>query len=585
MENNQKLHDIRHSLAHFLAMAVLKHDPDAKLAIGPVIDNGFYYDFQLTRPISDSDLPALEAEMRKLISAKLDFVGKEISKDEALQMFAHQPFKKELVEDLVKEGHKLTAYTTGHFTDLCRGGHVKNASEIPADAFKLDKIAGAYWRGDEKNPQLTRIYGLAFSSKHELDEYIKMQEEAEKRDHRKLGKELGLFIFSDVVGKGLPIWTDKGATVRRVLERFIVDEEIRRGYLHVITPDIANLELYKKSGHYPYYKDSMYAPIKIDDEEYMLRPMSCPHHFELYLSKPRSYKELPMRIAEIVKLYRYEQSGELTGLIRVRSFSLADAHIVCTGPEQAASEVNGALDLIEYVASTFGLEMGKDYSYRLSLGDRTDGGKYYKDDQAWDVAEGYLREVLKKRGATFVEAPGEAAFYGPKIDVQMKNVRGKEDTAFTVQYDFVMPKRLNLTYKDADGQEKQAVVVHRSSIGAIERIMAFLIERFAGAFPLWLAPVQVTILPVSEKFKDYAMQVAGRLKAEDVRVEIDSDSETLGKRIRNAKLMKVPYILVIGQQEADAGTVTAESRDNGQMKDLKLDSFVGHLKLEIKNRK
>ena len=403
------------------------------------------------------------------------------------------------------------------------------------------------------------------------------------RDHKKLGRELDLFTFSDDVGKGLPLWLPKGATIRRELERFIIDEEIRRGYLHVYTPDIAKLDLYRKSGHYPHYKDSMYAPIVIDDEEFMLRPMTCPHHFELYLSKPHSYRELPMRIAELAKLYRYEQSGELMGLQRVRSFCLADAHIICASEEQAMEEVERALDLIEYAAGVFGLKLDEDYHYRLSLGDRANTEKYYKNDDAWGKGESLLRDLLKKRGSNFVEAKDEAAFYGPKIDIQMKNVNGKEDTAFTVQYDFCMPDRFDLTYTGEDGTKKRAFVVHRSSIGAIERIMAFLIERYAGAFPLWLAPVQATIIPVSGKQGSYAKEVYEELRKANIRVELDASSDTLGKRIREAKTSKVPYILVVGDEEMGTETATLEGR-SGKVGALPLPEIILRLKAEIEGR-
>lgn len=405
----------------------------------------------------------------------------------------------------------------------------------------------------------------------------------EERDHKKLGKELGLFTFSDTVGKGLPLFTPKGATIRRELERFIVDEEIKRGYQHVYTPDIAKLDLYKKSGHYPHYKDSMYAPIVIDDEEFMLRPMTCPHHFELFLSKPRSYRELPMRIAELAQLYRYEQSGELMGLQRVRTFCLADAHIICTSEEQAASEVSSALDLIEYVAGVFGLSYGTNYHFRLSLGDRANTEKYYKNDAAWEKGEELLREVLQKRGNEFVESKDEAAFYGPKIDVQMKNVNGKEDTAFTVQYDFCMPDRFDITYIAEDGSQKRAFVVHRSSIGAIERVMAFLIEHYAGAFPLWLSPEQVRVLPVASAHDAYAASVHDALKGAGLRAELSPADDSLGKRIRNAKLDKVPYFVVLGDQEMNAGTITLEKRD-GTKVTCTAEEAVEKLKQEIAER-
>ncbi len=405
------------------------------------------------------------------------------------------------------------------------------------------------------------------------------------RDHKKLGKELELFTFSDTVGKGLPLWLPKGATVRRELEHFIIDEEIRRGYLHVRTPDIAKLELYKKSGHYPYYKDGMYAPIVVDDEEFMLRPMTCPHHFELYLTKPRSYRELPMRIAELANLYRYEQSGELMGLQRVRTFCLSDAHIICKDEKQAIEEMGKALDLIEYANGVLGLEYGKDYRYRLSQGDRANTEKYYKDDVGWEKAEDLLRKLMQSRGADFEEVKDEAAFYGPKIDVQMKNVNGKEDTAFTVQYDLSSPQRFELDYTGEDGKPHRAFVVHRSSIGAIERTMAFLIEKYAGAFPLWLAPVQAKILPIGEGHFLYATEVMDKLKAAGIRTELDVSDETLGKKIRNAKTEKVPYALVIGDKELAEKKVTVESRDAGKLGESTVEDLIEKLKTEIKEKK
>ena len=580
----EKITKIRHSLAHLLAMAVLLKYPETKLAIGPAIDNGFYYDFEFPDGVSPStdDLKDLQKTMRKLAGKGLTFDEKEITAKEAREMFASQPYKLELISEFVKEGEKLTTYTSGDFTDLCKGGHTESTKEIDPKAFKLTHIAGAYWKGDEKNKMLTRIYGLAFETPKELEEYIAMQEEAKKRDHRKLGKELDLFTFSDVVGKGLPLWTERGATIRRVLERFIVDEEIRRGYKHVITPDIASIELYKKSGHYPYYKDSMYAPIIIDDEEFMLRPMSCPHHYELYLRKPHSYRELPIRYAEIAKLYRYEQSGELSGLIRARAFSLADSHIICTGEKQAKEEIAGALDLIEFAANKFGLSMGKDYWYRLSLGDISDDKKYFKDDNAWKGAENILRDVLKERGADFIEAKKEAAFYGPKIDIQMRNVNGKEDTAFTVQYDFVGAKRFILSYVNNKNKESECVVIHRSSIGAIERIVAFLIEHYAGAFPVWLSPIQVKIIPIADVHNKYAEEIFSKLLNSDIRAEIDLSNETFGKKIREAKIQKTPYFLVIGDEEVSSKTVTVESRDDGKVGAMTVDEFIANIQKETK---
>lgn len=403
--------------------------------------------------------------------------------------------------------------------------------------------------------------------------------EMEGNDHKKIGKELELFTFSDTVGKGLPLWLPKGATVRRELERFIVDEEIRRGYLHVRTPDIAKLDLYKKSGHYPMYKDKMYAPIVIDDEEFMLRPMTCPHHFEMFLSKPRSYRDLPMRIAELGQLYRYEQSGELMGLLRTRTFCLSDAHIICKDEEQAVEEIGKALDLIEYVNNIFGLEFGKDYWYVLALGDRNNTEKYYKDDAGWDKAETLLRDAMKKRRVDFKETKNDAAFYGPKIDINMRNANGKEDTAFTVQYDLSSPHRFNLKYIGEDGKEHDAFVVHRSSIGSIERIMAFLIEKYGGAFPLWLSPVQVKVLPIGEAHFLYATEIFEKLKTENIRAELDVSDETLGKKIRKSKMEKVPYLAVIGDKEV------AEKKISVSAKQVGVEEFVEKLKKEIKSKK
>lgn len=557
--NQEYVQKLRHSAAHLLAAAVMEYYPDAKRTIGPAIEDGFYYDFEFSSPVSEADFPKLEAKMHELVKEWSTFERHELSEAEAKNEYKGNEYKAELIEEFSENGaKKVPFYKSGKFWDLCKGGHIENPAQ-ELHHFKLLSVAGAYWRGSEKNKMLTRIYGTAFPSAEELQAFLDQQAAAKERDHKKLGKELDLFVFSEVVGKGLPLWTPKGATIRRELERFIVDEELKRGYLHVYTPDIANLALYRKSGHYPYYKDSMYAPIVIDDEEYMLRPMTCPHHFELYSSRQHSYKELPIRYAELAKLYRYEQSGELSGLQRVRSFCLADAHIICR-QAQAEQEIHSVLDLIEFATGIMGLEKGVNYSYRLSLGDRADEKKYFKDDAAWDFAEDVLRKVLNDRQAPFVEAAGEAAFYGPKIDIQMKNVNGKEDTAFTVQYDFVMPKRFELKYINEEGIEEQPIVVHRSSIGAIERVMAFMIEHYAGAFPLWLAPVQAVILPIADRHGEYAEKVASELRGAGVRVEIDNRAERLPAKIRDAQVNKVPYMLVVGDKEAENQSVAVRKR-------------------------
>ena len=559
---------IRHSLSHILASAVKELYPGAKFGIGPAIENGFYYDVA-AEALAEADLPKIEAKMRELIKQNLAFAKKSVSKIMAKKLFKGQSYKLELIKEL--PGKTATTYTTGEFLDLCAGPHVKSTKEIPIDGFKLTKVAGAYWRGSEKNQMLTRIYGLAFETKKELDDYLLLQAEAEKRDHRVLGQKLGLFVFSDLVGKGLPLFTEKGSIIRRELEKFVINEEIKRGYQHVYTPELAKVELYKTSGHYPYYKDSMYPVMKIDEEEFILRPMTCPHHFQLYASQPRSYKELPFRIAELAKQFRYEKSGELTGLIRVRSFCLADAHIICQ-KDEALSEIKKVFELIEYMSQELGLKVGVDYRYRLSLGDRKDSKKYYKDDAAWSFAENALRQVLVERKSPFFETEKEAAFYGPKIDVQMKNFAGKEDTAFTIQYDFVMPKRFNLTYIDKDGQKKEPIVIHRSSIGAIERTMAFLLEHYAGALPFWLSPVQIHIIPIADRHLEYAQKVKNELK--DFRVEINDAQETLGKKIREAEMQKIPYILVVGDKEIASNAVGVRERGKGDLGTVTLDNFI-----------
>lgn len=576
----------RHSLSHLLASAIKELYPTAKLAIGPAIENGFYYDIDFGDvKVGDSSLKEIEKKMAYLIKQNLKFEKREMPIAEAIlkEKTAGEIYKAELIEDLKNGGETMVSYyQVGKFEDLCRGPHIENTNQIKPGSYKLEKLAGAYWRGDEKRPMLTRIYGLAFDTKEELDNYIKMLAEAEKRDHRKLGKELNLFIFSDLVGKGLPLWTEKGSVIRRELERFIVDEEIKRGYRHVYTPDIARLELYKTSGHYPYYKDSMYASIKIDEDEFMLRPMTCPHHFELYKSQQHSYRDLPVRIAELAKLYRYEQSGELSGLIRVRNFCLADAHIMAR-LDQAEDEINRALDLIEYSSQVLGFAANTDYRYRLSLGDRSDEKKYFKDDIAWNQAEEILRKVLKNRNVESYEAPGEAAFYGPKIDVQMKNVFGKEDTAFTVQYDFVMPKRFKLEYTNEQGKPEEPIVIHRSSIGAIERVIAFVIEKYAGAFPLWLSPVQVQIIAVSEAHIDYCRQLAEEFRLNGLRVEIDDSNSTVGNKIRQAVNEKIPYMLVIGDKEAGSQSLSVRARGSQDSVEYEKAVFIQKLVDDLKN--
>ncbi|MFH1656143.1 MAG: threonine--tRNA ligase, partial [Candidatus Nealsonbacteria bacterium] len=579
-----KLETIRHSLSHILAHAIQDLYPKIKFGIGPAIENGFYYDFDNLK-ISDSDLPKIEKKMRELIKQNIEFKKKNISKIEAKNLFKNQPYKLELIKELAESSSpQISIYESNGFVDLCAGPHIKSTKEIQSNSFKLTKTAGAYWAGDEKNKMLTRIYGIAFKTKNQLEEYLELQKEAEQRDHRVLGKKLDLFTFSDLVGKGLPLFTEKGSTIRRELERFIVDEEIKRGYKHVYTPELAKVELYKTSGHYPYYKDTMYPIMKVDDDELILRPMTCPHHFQLYSDKPRSYKELPYRIAELAKQFRYEKSGELSGLIRARSFCLADSHIICE-KDSAINEIDKVLNLIEYIASILGLKIGINYRYRLSLGDRKDTKKYYKDDKSWNLAEEVLRKVLKKRKSPFIEAKKEAAFYGPKIDIQIKNFSGKEDTAFTVQYDFVSPKRFNLSYIDKDGKKKEPIVIHRSSIGALERTIAFLIEHYKGAFPLWLSPVQIWIIPISEKHQKYAKEISEKFKSLNIRLEIKNEAETMSKKIREGEMQKIPYILIVGDKEIKEKSVGVRKREKGDIGMIKIDKFIEQIQKEIKNKK
>ncbi len=584
---------LRHTAEHALHQAVKELYPDVLLAMGPATDEGFYFDFDNSPVgkdpvvISESDFSAIEKKMWKIINKNMPMINQEVSVAEAKELFKDNHYKLEWLDAIAARGEKVSIYWTGEpnqpgsMVDLCSGPHADSTGQVKA--FKLLSVAGAYWHGDEKNKMLTRIYGTAFADKAQLDEHLAQLEKAKQNDHRKVGAELELFTFSDLVGKGLPLWKPKGATIRRELERFVVDEELKRGYQHVYTPDIALLDLYKTSGHYPYYKDTMYAPIKIDDEEFMLRPMSCPHHFEIYKSQQRSYRELPMRIAELAKLYRYEKSGELSGLMRVRGFCLADAHIIATR-DQAKQEINAVIDLIEYAASLWGLKPGENYRYRLSLGDRADETKYFKDDASWDFAENVLRQVLAERKSISFEAEHEAAFYGPKIDVQMKNVHGKEETAFTVQYDFVMPKRFKLRYIDQQGQEQEPIVIHRSSIGAIERIMAFLIEHFGGAFPVWLSPVQAVIVPISEDQHGYAQEIADALRAANIRVENWNEAESMQNRIRKAEREKVPYILVLGKTEAANHSVAVRRRGRQNDGEMSVENVIEKIRADISQK-
>jgi threonyl-tRNA synthetase len=574
------LDNLRHSTAHLLAAAVTSLWPEALPTIGPVIENGFYYDFDSLK-ISEEDFPKIEEEMKKIVKDWKSFEKIEIEAKEAEKKFEDNPYKLELIEDLSDNEDTITLYKSGNFVDLCKGGHIENPEEIKY--FKILSVAGAYWRGSEKNKMLTRIYGTVFPTQKELEEYIEQRKLADESDHRKIGKDLNLFVFSELVGKGLPLLTPKGSVIRRELERFVVDEEIKRGYEHVYTPSLAKTELYKTSGHYPYYKDTMYPVMKVDEDELILRPMTCPHHFMLYKSSPHSYKELPLKIAEISPQFRYEKSGELSGLMRVRTFCLSDSHIFAT-KDQATEIIKEVIDLINFLNGKLGFEIGKDYRFRLSLGERSDEKKFYKDDKAWEYAENVLRNVLKEIDAPFFEAPGEAAFYGPKIDVQIKKVNGQEETAFTVQYDFVMPKRFELKYINEKGEEAEPIVIHRASIGAFERAMAFLIEKYKGNFPTWLTPVQVKILPITEKHLDYAKTVLAQLKEAGVRAELDDRNERLQAKIRDAQMEKVAYMFIVGDREAEAKKVAVRKRNGEDLGAKDLEDFVKALKKEIEEK-
>jgi len=574
---------IRHSISHIAAAAIQKLFKEVKFAIGPTIENGFYYDLDLSKRITPEDLPKIEKEMKELIKKDLKFEKKELEIKEAIELFKKlkQPYKLELIKDLEKEKNKkVTIYTVGDFIDLCKGPHIKSTKEIRFDAFKLTSLAGAYWKGNEKNKMLQRIYGVAFNTKKELNDYLKQQEEAEKRDHRKIGKELDLFCFSDLVGKGLPLLTPKGAIIRYELEKFIIEEETKRGYLHVYTPDLAKLELYKKSGHWKHYKESMYPPMNIDGEDYILRPMACPHHFMLYNSRPRSYRELPLRYAEIVKQYRKEQSGELSGLIRLMAFSLVDGHLICR-PDQVEEEFKDVLKLIQYNMKVLGI---KDYWYRFSKWDPKNKEKYTNNPKAWQETEKLMKKILDGLKLKYIEEEDEAAFYGPKTDIQIRNVNNKEETLFTVQIDFDMPKKFDMTYIDKDGKKQTPIVIHRASIGCIERTMAFLIEQYAGAFPAWLSPVQAQIIPISQKFNKYGEEIKKQLNKENIRVELNDNNETLGKKIREGELQKIPYLLIVGEKEQKANSISIRDRREGDLGPMKTDKFIEKIKKEIEEK-
>lgn len=579
-DSKEGLEIMRHSTAHLMAQAVkrLFGSKEVKLGVGPVIEDGFYYDMDLEHPLNPEDLQKIEKEMERIIGENLPISRREVSREEALAIYTElgDPYKLELIRDL-PEDSVISIYDQGEFFDLCRGPHVPSTGKIKV--FKLLSVAGAYWRGNSDNKMLQRIYGTAFMKKAELDEHLHMLEEAKKRDHRKLGKELNIFTFNNLVGQGLPIWLPKGATVRRTLERYIVDIEERLGYRHVYTPVLGNVDLYKTSGHWEHYQDDIFPKMAIDTEEFILRPMNCPHHMMVYKSDLRSYRDLPIRIAELGMQHRYEMSGALTGLHRVRSMTLNDAHIFCRF-DQIKDEFKRVLDLIAQVYNDFGI---KEYRFRLSYRDPQDTEEYYQNDEMWNKAQRILREVVEEAGLPFFEAEGEAAFYGPKLDVQIKTALGKEETLSTVQIDFLLPERFELEYVGEDGAKHRPVVLHRGILGTMERFTAFLLENFAGNLPLWLAPVQAKVIPVSGNFDAYARQVEDKLRAAGIRAESDLRNEKLGYKIRESQLEKLPYMFIVGENEQSGGTVSVRKRGEGDLGAKALDEVIAKLQDEIRN--
>ena len=572
---------LRHSTAHVMAKAVQRLYTGSKLGIGPPIENGFYYDIDVAgQQLSEDDLPAIEAEMRKIIAADEPFVRREVPREDAIaeNQARGETYKVEIVRDL-PAGEVTSFYDTGSdWTDLCRGPHVPSTSHI--NAFKLLSVAGAYWRGDEKRPMLQRIYGTAWPSQDELDQYLVRLEEARRRDHRRVGRELGLFMFSDLVGPGLPLWLPKGATIRRELERYVTDLELQRGYQHVVTPDVAKVDMYKTSGHWAHYQDAMFPVMRYGEDEMVLRPMNCPHHIEIYRHEQRSYRELPLRLAEFGTMWRFEKSGELSGLSRVRRMDLNDAHIFCT-PDQIQDEIVSVVQLIEQIYHVLGI---RDHWYRLSLWDPNDKEKYVDNPEMWERGERYLREAMARLGLDYVEAPGEAAFYGPKIDIQLRDPLGHSETISTIQVDFHLPNQFQLEYVGEDGKFHQPVMVHRGVIGTLVRMIAYLIEKYGGAFPLWLAPVQVTAIPIADRHLEYVDEVAAQLKEHGIRVEVDSRRDRMQNKIRQAEQQRVPYILVMGDRDIQGGTVSVRERGAGDLGAMERGAFLERVREERDQR-
>ncbi|MDQ5954345.1 MAG: threonyl-tRNA synthetase [Patescibacteria group bacterium] len=579
MENNNKLQNMRHTLAHLLASAILELYPDTKNTIGPAIDDGFYYDFEFSSPISDKDLPKIEKKMRENLKSWKEFTSEEKSANEAKEYFGNNEYKVELINEIEEKGEKITFYTCGKFTDLCRGGHSENPKEeISSDSFKLDRVAGAYWRGDEKNKMLTRIYGLAFNTKEELDIFINQREEARKRDHKKLGKDLDLFTFSELVGSGLPLWTPKGTMMRILLDDFVWSLREKHGYQKVEIPHITKKDLYETSGHWDKYKDDLFRITTREEHEFAMKPMNCPHHTQIYARKAWSYKELPQRYANTTMCYRDEQSGELAGLSRVRAFAQDDAHVFCR-ISQAKEEIQKIWEIVHTFYGAFGLKL----KLRLSLRDPEHPEKYLGDKEHWDKAEKVLKEIAQENKTEYFEAPGEAAFYAPKLDFMAEDSIGREWQVATIQLDVNMPNRFDLTCTNEKGERERIVMVHAAIMGSIERFMSIIIEHFAGAFPTWLSPVQVAIVPVRENHSEEAKKIYDMLKENNIRVELADSDESLGKRINHAKSQKVPYVIVLGDKEVESKMLTIEGRESKT--EMNALDFLAKLKEEIQNKK
>ncbi|MFA6354917.1 MAG: threonine--tRNA ligase [Candidatus Paceibacterota bacterium] len=576
MEN--KLEYIRHSLAHLLGASILELYPGSQITLGPAVDNGFYYDVDVKGKITDTDLEKIENKMKELLKIWNSFEKKILTKDEALKMFAGNIYKEELINGITEKGEEITIYTSGDFADLCRGGHIKNMKEVKDGSWKLERIAGAYWRGDEKNKMLTRVYGLAFETKDELEKYLKLKEEAEKRDHKKLGKELDLFTFSELVGPGLPLWTPKGTLVRHLLDDYVWSFRQMKGYQKVEIPHITKKDLYEKSGHWEKYKDDLFRITTREGHEFAMKPMNCPHHTQIYDRKMWSYKELPQRYANTTTCYRDEQSGELSGLSRTRAFAQDDAHVFCRMSD-AKKEFLNIWEIVEGFYKSFGFEL----KVRISKHDPDHPEKYLGDKERWAFAEKMLEEIAHSKDVPTYDGIGEAAFYGPKLDFMANDAIGREWQVATIQLDMNMPERFDLTCMNEKGEKERIVMIHAAIMGSIERFLSILIEHTTGNFPVWLSPIQVIILPISEHQKEYADSIYIMLKEADIRVELDDSNESLGKRIRNAKMSKVPYVIVIGDKERDAKVITVEGRTE-KLESITTEAFLEKLQKEIKER-